>query len=71
MIRKFAIEVDCANCAAKMEEACGKLEGVKKVAVNFMMQKLTVDFSDDADVQAVTEMIRKTCKKIDRHFTME
>lgn len=71
MIRKFVIEVDCANCAAKMEEAVAKLEGVKKVAVNFMMQKMTVEFADGADVQAVVGNIVKTCKKVDRHFTLE
>lgn len=70
MIKKYSIEVDCPNCAAKMEDAASKVAGVRKIAVNFMMQKMTVDFEDGADVQAVLDEICKTCKKVDSDFSL-
>ena len=71
MIKKYNMEVDCANCAAKMEDAAAKVSGVKKVAVNFMMQKITVDFEDGADVQTVMENILKVCKKVERNASID
>lgn len=71
MIKKYGIEVDCANCAAKMEAAASKVSGVNRVAVNFMMQKITVDFADGVDVQEVMENILKVCKKVERHCTID
>lgn len=71
MIKKYNMEVDCANCAAKMEDAAAKVPGVKKVAVNFMMQKMTVDFEDGADVQTVMENILKVCKKVERNASID
>ena len=46
-MKKYKIEVDCANCAAKMEDALKKLDGVNDASVSFMMQKMTID-ADDA-----------------------
>ena len=71
MIKKYGIEVDSANCAAKMEAAASKVSGVNRVAVNFMMQKITVDFADGVDVQEVMENILKVCKKVERHCTID
>ena len=46
MKKTYKIEVDCANCANKMEEAANKTEGVKKAVVNFMTLKMTVEFEE-------------------------
>ena len=48
-MKKYKIEVDCANCAAKMEEATKKVAGVKDATVAFMAQKMSVEFDDGAD----------------------
>lgn len=71
MLKKYNIEVDCANCAAKMEEACKKVAGANSVQINFMMQKMTVDFAPDADEKTVLAAIEKTCKKVDRDFELK
>ena len=70
MIKKYHVEVDCANCAAKMEDACKKLSGIKSLQMNFMAQKMTVDFEDGQDVSAVLDQIEKTCKKVERSFEL-
>ncbi len=66
MKKTFVIEVDCANCANKMEQAVGKLEGVVSATVNFMGQKLIVEFAEGAQWEPIMEQARKQCKKIDR-----
>ena len=53
MKKTYAIEVDCANCANLMEEAANKTEGVAKATVNFMTQKMIVEFADGADAKSV------------------
>lgn len=58
-------DLDCANCAAKMEEGIKKLAGVKDANVNFIMQKMTVEIEDGADTAAVMAEVKKTCKKIE------
>lgn len=65
MKKTYKIDVDCANCAAKMEDAARKTEGVKDVAVNFMMLKMKVEFEDGADVDAVMKNVRENCKKVE------
>lgn len=66
MKKKFKMEnLDCANCAAKMEEAVKKIEGVKDASVNFMMQKMTVEISDDCSMDQIMEEAQKLCKKIE------
>ena len=65
MRKTYKIDVDCANCAAKMEDAARKTEGVKDVAVNFMMLKMKVEFEDGADVDAVMKNVRENCKKVE------
>ena len=63
--KTYKIEVDCANCANLMEEAANKTEGVKSASVNFMTQKMTVEFEDGADVDAVMKAVCKGCKKVE------
>ena len=65
MKKTYKIEVDCANCANLMEEAAGKTEGVASAVVNFMAQKMTVEFAEGADVNAVMQKVVKNCKKVE------
>ena len=65
MKKTYKIEVDCANCANKMEEAARKTAGVADVTVNFMTQKMIVDFAEGADAAAVIQQVVKACKKVE------
>lgn len=65
MKKTYKIDVDCANCANKMEEAASKTEGVKKAVVNFMALKMEVEFEDGADAAAVMKTVLKNCKKVE------
>ena len=57
-------DLDCANCAAKMECAVQKVEGVTNANVNFMMQRMTVEI-DSENPQAVFAEIKKVCQKVE------
>ena len=65
MKKSYKIEVDCANCAAKMEDAANTVSGVAKATVSFMTQKMKVEFTDGADVDAVMQQVLKNCKKVE------
>ena len=65
MKKTYKIDVDCANCANKMEEAASKTEGVKNAVVNFMALKMEVEFEDGADAAAVMKTVLKNCKKVE------
>ncbi len=65
MKKSYRIDVDCANCANKMEDAANRTEGVKKAVVNFMMLKMNVEFEDGADPKAVMQAVRASCKKVE------
>lgn len=65
MKKTYKIEVDCANCANKMEEAAKKTVGVKDATVNFMTMKMIVEFDDGQDPKSVMQDVRKNCKKIE------
>lgn len=65
MKKTYKVEVDCANCAAKMEEAVKKTPGVKDAALSFMTLKLKVEFEDSANVDAVMKEAVKNCKKVE------
>ena len=58
------IDLDCANCAAKMERAINKIKGVNKASVNFMMQKLVIDINDDT-FDSVMDEVEKVIKKVE------
>lgn len=65
MKKKFKLQdLDCANCAAKMEEAIRKLDGVNEVSVSFMMQKMVIDAEDDKFDDIMQEVV-KVCAKIE------
>ena len=59
------IDLDCANCAAKMEAAIKKLDGVHDATVSFMTQKMKVEFADGSDEKAVMENVVKACKRVE------
>ena len=65
MKKTYKIEVDCANCALKMEEAAKKVAGVAEATVSFMTQKMKVEFAEGADPKAVMADVVKACKKVE------
>lgn len=65
MKKTYKIEVDCANCAREMEEAAAKVKGVASVTVNFMAQKMIVEFSDGVYPDNVMVEVVKACKKVE------
>ena len=65
MKKTYKIEVDCAACADKMEQAAKKTEGVKDATVNFMTLKMSIEFEDGADKDAVMKNVLANCKKVE------
>ena len=65
MKKKYKIEVDCANCANKMEEAAKKTNGVKNAIVNFMALKMEVEFDEGADHKSIMKDVLANCKKVE------
>lgn len=65
MKKTYSVEVDCANCAAKMEEAVKKTPGVKNAALSFMTLKLKVEFEEGVDIEQVMQQALKNCKKVE------
>ena len=63
------LNLDCANCAAKMEDAIKKLDGVHDATVSFMTQKLTLD-ADDARFEEILQQAVKACKKVEPDCTI-
>ena len=70
MQKKFKIEVDCANCAAKIETAIKELPGVNNASVSFMAQKLLLEVDDDK-FDAVLKDAVKVAKKVEPDFEIE
>ncbi len=65
MKKTYKIEVDCANCADKMEQAAKKTKGVKDASVNFMMLRMKVEFEEGAAPSDVMPRVRENCKKVE------
>ena len=65
MKKSYKIEVDCANCANKMETAAKQTPGVKDAVVNFMTLKMNVEFAEGHDPRAVMEQVRTNCKRVE------
>lgn len=65
MKKTYKIEVDCANCANKMEAAAQKTPGVRNASVNFMLLKMTVEFEEGADAKAVMADVLQNCRKVE------
>ncbi len=70
MQKKFNIEVDCANCAAKIEQAVKKIDGVNSASVSFMAQKMVLD-ADDARFEAILKEVVQVSKKIEPDFEID
>lgn len=65
MKKTYKIEVDCANCANKMEQAAKETAGVKDATVNFMMLKMIVEFEEGQEPKKVMKEVLKNCKKVE------
>ena len=65
MKKTYKIDVDCANCAKKMEEATRNTAGVKDATVNFMMLKMIVEFEEGQEPKKVMKEVLKNCKKVE------
>ena len=65
MKKTYKIDVDCANCANKMEEAAKNTAGVKDATENFMALKMIVEFEDGQEPKAVMQDVLKNCKKVE------
>ena len=65
MKKTYKIEVDCANCANLMEEAARKTDGVQNATVNFMAQKMIVEFGADREPAGVMKNVVRACKKVE------
>lgn len=65
MKKTYKIDVDCANCANKMEAAASKTPGVKEASVNFMMLKMKIEFEEGVDPSEVMKEVRNNCKKVE------
>ena len=65
MKKTYKIDVDCANCANKMEVAANATGGVKSAVVNFMTLKMQVEFEEGADRDEVMQRVLKNCQKVE------
>ena len=65
MKKTYKVEVDCANCAAKMELAAAKVEGVKAATINFMLLKMKVEFEESAVPAEVMPNVLAACRRIE------
>ncbi len=70
MKKVFMLEdLDCANCAAKMEDAIKKIDGVTNASVNFIMQKMTIEANEE-DFDAIMKKVVKVCRKVEPDCTI-
>ncbi len=71
MKKTYNIDVDCAACAMKSEDAAKKTQGVVDAQINFMTLKMTVEFEEGADEKKVMKAVLKNCRKVERDFDIE
>ena len=71
MKKTYKIDVDCANCANLMEEAAKKTAGVQNAVVNFMTQKMIVEFEDGSEPKQVMQSVLKACRKVEPDCEIE
>ncbi len=71
MKKTYPVEVDCAACALKMEQAARNTPGVAGAAINFMTQKMTVDFAEGAEEKATMKAVLKACRKVEPDCEIE
>ena len=70
MKKTYKVEVDCANCAAKMEEAINKIDGVNSATVSFMAQRLTID-ADESRFDSIMKEVAAVCKRVEQDCEIE
>lgn len=68
MKKKYTIEIDCANCAQKVEDALNKIDGINSAKINFMFRKLTIE-ADEINDELITKIIEEG-KKVDDDFEL-
>ena len=71
MQKKYSIEVDCANCAAAVERKLAELEGIEKVSISVMAQKMIVDYAEGVDEKGKLKEMLKVARKIEPDFEIE
>ena len=71
MQKKYSIEVDCANCAAAVERKLAELEGIEKVSISYMAQKMIVDYAEGVDEKSKLREMLKVARKIEPDFEIE
>ena len=71
MKKTYKIDVDCANCAGKMEEAAKKTPGVKDAVVNFMALKMIVEFEEGTQPGEVMKQVLKNCRRVESDCDIE
>lgn len=71
MKKTYKIEVDCANCANLMEDAAKKTPGVENATVNFMTQKMIIEFAEGQEPKTVMKDVLKACKKVEPDCEIE
>ncbi len=71
MQKKYSIEVDCANCAAAVERKLAELEGIEKVSISYMAQKMIVDYAEGVDEKGKRKEMLKVARKIEPDFEIE
>ena len=71
MKKTYKIEVDCANCANLMEDAARRTSGVASAVVNFMTQKMTVEFTEGQEPKKVMQEVLAACKKVEPDCEIE
>ena len=67
MKKVYKIEIDCANCAAKVEEAIKKIDGINSASLNFMTQKMILDL-DESREEEILKQVYKTAKRVEPDF---
>ncbi len=65
MKKTYKIDVDCANCANKMEDAANKVDGIATATVNFMLLKMIVEFEDGVDEKKIMKQVLKACRRVE------
>ena len=71
MQKKYSIEVDCANCAAAVERKLAELDGIEKVSISYMAQKMIVDYAEGVDEKGKLKEMLKVARKIEPDFEIE
>ena len=69
MKKTYQVDVDCANCAAKLERAIGEIEGVSAASISFMTQRMTIETQED-QLAGVMKMVKKTIRKVEPDCTL-